>query len=266
MTGKPDDTLNNLLRQWHERNTSAEAELERLHRRISRSIENARFLDLPSEPPQRSLRAIRAGWWFALGSAATVLLMLGLRPSSQSPQPVTALHEPSQALPPEVQFPASQLAEKARLLAGMEEAFNGRLAWVAEHGRQVELGLLPDTARLPRDARSLAVRLIVLARQGKDSAWRPIWQADAIARDEEIVDLTAESVGDGSLRVWMHPLPDGAIAVDTDLAVNGLLPVRSSFSGVQHSGTPQRVFSSQSEDAEFQIYQIVAALPGGKGL
>ena len=65
-----------------------------------------------------------------------------------------------------------------------------------------------------------------------------------LARDEEIVDLTAESVRDGSLRVWMHPLPDGEIAVDTDLAVNGLLPLRSSFSSIQHNGTPQRVFSS----------------------
>ncbi len=266
MTGKPDDTLNNLLRQWHERNTSAEAELEHSTAAFRGASRTPGFWTCPASRPNDRCGQSGRGGGLRLGSAATVLLMLGLRPSSQSPQPVTALHEPSQALPPEVQFPASQLAEKARLLAGMEEAFNGRLAWVAEHGRQVELGLLPDTARLPRDARSLAVRLIVLARQGKDSAWRPIWQADAIARDEEIVDLTAESVGDGSLRVWMHPLPDGAIAVDTDLAVNGLLPVRSSFSGVQHSGTPQRVFSSQSEDAEFQIYQIVAALPGGKGL
>jgi hypothetical protein len=45
-----------------------------------------------------------------------------------------------------VHFPDSQLAEKAHLLSGMEETFNGRLAWVAEHSGQVELGLLPDTA------------------------------------------------------------------------------------------------------------------------
>ena len=136
----------------------------------------------------------------------------------------------------------------------MEETFNGRLAWLAEHGGRVELGLVPETERSTSDAKSLAVRVVVLARQNGKSAWEPVWQADAIARDDAIVDLPADSGRDGSLRLWMHALPDG------DLAVSGARPVRSKFSSVQQGGVPQKVYSVKNADREYQVYQTVALL------
>ena len=40
----------------------------------------------------------------------------------------------------------------------------------------------------------------------------------------------------------------------------GATCVRSSFSGIQQTGVPQRVFDSQTDDAEYQVYQTVAPL------
>ena len=36
--------------------------------------------------------------------------------------------------------------------------------------------------------------------------------------------------------------------------------VRSTFSGVQQGGVPQRVFALQNEDWEYQVYQTAALL------
>jgi hypothetical protein len=259
MRDKSEDSLDRLLRQWNEQNAPTVAELERLRERIGKSVGEASFLEVRSEPAQHSSQALRAGLWFILGAAAAVVLMLSLRMGGSSPTP-TVGGEQAQSAPSVAQLPESQLKEKAQLLAGMEETFNGQLAWVAEHAGHVELGLLPDATRQSRDARPLALRLVVVARQGADSAWRPIWQADAIARDEEIVDLPAASGRDGSLRLWMHVLPDGAIAVDADLALGGAVPLRSTFSGLQRGGVPQRVFSLQNNETEYQVYQTVALL------
>ena len=100
------------------------------------------------------------------------------------------------------------------------------------------MGLLPDSVSGTRRSAPLAVRVVVLARARSGAAWKPIWQADVIAQAEEVVDLAAESVRDGSLRLWMHVLPDGAIAVDADLALKGAACLQSSFSGIQQTGVP----------------------------
>ena len=212
---------------------------------------------------------------FALGAAVTLAVLVTLHtregqhphgtvagsPANGVPASNTATSNRSASdLPQSVFIGQSELAEKAKLLAGMQELFAGRLAWVGEAGREVQVGLLPDAVSGGRESRPLTVRVVVLARTNGDSAWRPIWQADVIAQNDELVDLPAESTRDGSLQLWMHALPDGAIAVDANLALKGAACVRSAFSGIQQTGVPQRVFDSQTDGAEYEVYQTVAPL------
>ena len=266
MINNKQDPLGNLLRQWAEQNTPAEADIQRLRKRVTQAVHDERFLDMPPPqilPPRR--RAPGFSLCFALGAAVAVLLVLVLRPVSEQSRPVAVQQEvvaahddPSQFLAL-VQFQQSQLAEKARLLAGMEEMFNGRLAWIAEHDRAVELGILPDAIGA-RETKPMVVRVVVLARASGETGWKPIWQTEVISQDEEVVELAAEGPQDGTLRLWMHSLPDGAIAVDVHLALKGGTCVRSEFSGIQRTGIPQRIFGSQTEDVEYQVYQTVALL------
>ena len=209
-------------------------------------------------PARRRLRGPAIG--FALGAAAALLFAFIWQAGSREHLPETPRSGLAEAVPESVSFAQSELAEKSRLLAGMQDVFAGRLAWIGETGREVQLGMLPDAASAVRGSRPLAVRVVVLARKNGVSAWKPIWRADVIAQEEQVVDLVAESVRDGKLRLWLHSLPDGAVAVDANLALDGTRPVRSSFSGIQQSGVPQRVFSSQGDDAEYQVYQTVASL------
>ena len=240
---------------------AAEADAERLGHRVAQAVGGEAFLELPP-PPAGPPGRRRWNWalWFALGAAAAVMLMVAWRTGDGQHSRAALPGGLAGDVPPSVFFAQSELAEKARLLAGMQDVFAGRLAWVGEAGREVQLGLLPDAAAGARGSVPLAVRVVVLARTSGDSAWKPIWQADVIAQDDELVDLAAESVRDGRLQLWMHALPDGAIAVDANLALQGATCVRSSFSGIQRTGVPQRVFGSQTEDAEYQVYQTVAPL------
>jgi hypothetical protein len=262
MTDVNQDSLSDLLRQWAERHTPAEADVERLRHRVAQAVRSDALLDLPS-PPVILFRC--RGWgralWFALGAAAaTLVFMVVLRIADKEHSQEALRGGLADDVPASVGFAQPELAEKARLLAGMQDVFAGRLAWIGEAGREVQLGLLPDAASVARGSAPLAVRVVVLARKSGVSGWKPIWRADVIAQDEEVVDLAAESARDGTLRLWMHALPDGAIAVDANLALRGALGVRSSFSGIQRTGVPQRVFSSQTEDVEYQVYQTVAPL------
>jgi len=254
------DPLGVLLRQWADRNAPPEADAERLRRQVAQSVGAEAFLDLP--PPAASRR--RTWGWafgFALGAAVAVLAVVALRTGERHDSPQAPGGSLADDVPAGVCFVQSELVEKVALLSAMQDVFAGRLAWIGEAGREVQLGLLPDAVSAPRSSAPLVVRVVVLARKSNTSGWRPVWQADVIAQDEEVVDLAAEGVHDGNLRLWMRTLPDGAIAVDADLAWKGAARLRSSFSGIQRTGVPQRVFSSESDEGEYQVYQTVARLP-----
>ena len=255
------EPLDELLRQWAGRQAPTAAEVDRLHRRVAQAVPGDVRLDLP---PLRVMPARSRVWgWglsFVLGVAVAIVVMVVLRGGGGPPSPVATLGGLAAEVPAGVFFAPSELAEKARLLAGMQDLFAGRLAWVGEAGREVQLGLLPDAVPGARGPAPLVVRVVVLVRKSGARNWEPIWQADVIAQDEEVVDLTADGARNGSLQVWMHTLPDGAIAVDANLALKDAACVRSLFSGIQRTGVPQRIFCSQTADAEYQVYQTVAPL------
>jgi hypothetical protein len=262
MSNEPQDPLSRLLRRWADRRAPDEAEAERLRARVTAALRDAAFLDLPPVSPMRPRSSARARLaWFALGAAAAGLIAW-LLPHAAVDRPTIAVREDApEPLPTLARFQQSQLTEKARLLAGLEELFNGRLAWMAEDGRQVHLGLLADAVGAPRNAKPLAVRVVVLERRAGDEQWKRVWGADLVTHNEQLVELTSKGADGAVLRMWTQCLPDGMIAVDADLALDGDLPVRSSSSGIQQGGVPQRVFSLQSGDLEYQVYQTIATLP-----
>ena len=126
---------------------------------------------------------------------------------------------------------------------------------------------MPDAP--PARGTALAVRIVVLSRRAGNAAWTPVWQSDVVTRDEQVVDVAAGPDGTGRLRLWTHPLPDGAIAVDGELALAAAdTPVAASFSGVQRPGEPQRVTGRRTDDVEWQVIQTVVPIgssAAGKG-
>ncbi len=193
--------------------------------------------------------------WFAAGLAAAVAVAWFAWP---------ARHDDAAAdWPPSVRFAARQLAEKTAVVAGMEATFGTGLAWIAEHDRRVDVGLAPADAV---GGGRVAVRIVVLTRQAGETRWRPAWQSDVVARDEQLVDVAAGPGGGGRLRLWTHALPDGAFAIDGELRLaHAAVPLAAAYGGVQRPGEPRRVTGNRTGDVEWQVIQTVVPLPPGGG-
>jgi hypothetical protein len=258
----PSDPLDDLLRHWAEQPSRDGSQTAALQDRVTAALRDATFLDLPAVPASSGKAGARSRlWWFAAGAAAAMLLAWGLPWTHRTPATTVAREERAET-PPLVRLPSSQLIAKARLLAAAEELFDGRLAWMAEDGRDVQLGLT-DAATSSPSADPILVRMVVLVRKSGGKDWKPVWEADLVTRDEQLVELVPRESQRSRLRLWTYTLPDGQIAVDSDLALAGALPIHSASSGVQQGGVPREVFSLRNDDAEYRVYQTVAVLPKG---
>ena len=56
-------------------------------------------------------------------------------------------------------------------------------------------------------------------------------------------------------------MPDGMIAVDTSFDLESPQAAGSSYSGVQQPSVPQWIFTLKTDEAEYRVFQTVAALP-----
>lgn len=242
------------LREWRRRrDVAADAA-----GRVSRIAAAVRAADVAASHP------VVAGpdrWrertgWFAAGLAAAAMVACVAWRNGASDEGAN--------WPPSVRFAAADIAARAEVLAGMEQTFAGRLAWVAEHDQTVAVGLADRAVA----AAPVAVRIVVLTRRGAAARWEPAWQTDVVVRDEQVVDVAAGAHGDGRLKLWAHCLPDGAIAVDGELTLaSHAVPLRAAYGGVQKAGLPCRVTGDRAADVdvEWQVIQTVVPLRPATG-
>jgi hypothetical protein len=261
-TEKPSD-LGQLLRDWAERMQSSER-IEDLRTRILASWQAEQSAG-PAERPRASAPAPRwalrrpAAWVGTAAAAAAVLAVcvtLALRPWERG-----GPTGPEEPLPPQFAWlERSQLAEKAVLLREMDRLFDHRLEWIGETDGRVLMELRQD-AEAPRAA-GVAVRLVVVRRQGAGEDWTPVWAIDLVARQEEVVRLTPETADlpkGAELALWAYPVGGEMIAVDCELSL-AELPIDASHSGVQPSGVPVAVDSVRQGGVEYRVFQTVAIL------
>jgi|694.fasta_scaffold25570_6 hypothetical protein len=248
--GRSDAAIDAVLRGWRRRQDDAADAAGR----IGRIAAAVRAADMTSAGTVVAVPSVRWGertGWFAAGLAVAALVACV----------VWSVGRPDAAVdwPPSVRFAAADLAARSEVLAGMEQTFAGRLAWLAEHDDTVAVGLATDA--VAPAGQPVAVRLVVLARRGAAAEWEPVWQTDLVVRDEQVVDVAAGSHGDGRLRLWAHCLPDGAVAVDGELTLAArAVPLRASYGGVQKPGLPRRVTGDRAADVEWQVIQTVVPL------
>ncbi len=242
------DPLASRLRDWRRRQDAARDQAA-LAARIRAAIRTAAAIG-PVLGVQPRGRWSERATWFTAGLAAALAIAWFAWPARQD--------DTGADWSPSVRFAAGQLAEKAAVVEGMEATFGDGLAWIAEHDCRVDVGLVPGGAG---GGGPVAVRIVVLMRRAGEAAWRPAWQTDVVARDEQLVDVAAGPGGTGRLRLWAHALPDGAFAIDGELTLaEAAVPLEASYSGVQQPGEPRRVSGDRTSDVEWQIIQTVEPL------
>jgi hypothetical protein len=267
---RSDTGLDELLRRWADSRRES-GDLKRLQAQILATCREQAGDDGVGQPqPSADVGRgpQRRGWsavWFAAGAiAATVVALccyslLGPRPDGPNG---------AGPLPPElVVLQESELAEKVVLANEMDKLFGDRFQWIGETADRVllEVGESDTTSDAdgPRSAR-LAVRVIAVRRGADEEKWTPIWAADLVTRQEQVVRLTPDPVGspDGAdFSLWAYALDDDTIVVDSELSL-GEVSLSSTFNGVQRSGVPVTMHTVQQDAVQYCVFQTVVILDG----
>ena len=275
-----DKQLDALLGQWADQSASPGG-LDDLHARIVSEL-----LESPSDETQLNGHATqlvgsaarhamagyshRRGWrpdrWaagFAVGSAMMLLISVGVFWFAVQDQSSV----PSVDLPPDYAWLRDeQIQNKEVLLTEMENMFDSQLAWLAETGDRVEFGLDRssggDVEQLPSDATRLAVRVVVERRPQGSEDWQLAWALDVVSRSEEIVRVAPRDADGNELRLWTYQLPDGLIAIDSDLQLAGRDQFQATTSGIQQDRQPVQILTTRDKGTEYRVFQTVAVLDG----
>lgn len=271
---RDDEHLDKLLTDW-DRQSTTEDRLDGLHQQILAEAVETQSGAPNDEPVSRRVLERRTGfgagqcvrfehrsWMAQLVVTVTVMLLLslGVFLSSGLLQPTTVTHTD---VPPEFAWlNDEQLQNKAALLAEMESMFDGQLAWVAEDGERVELGL--DNSPLFSSSESakdrVAIRLVVVRRDNSAAGWQVAWAMDVSSRQEEMVRVASTEQSDNALQLWSYKLPDGLIAVDCNLQLAGDVELDAKTSTLCRDGQPQQILETRRAGTEYRVFQTVALL------
>lgn len=263
-----DEKLDALLNQWSDRCVSSER-LVNLQKRIVSSLQETKSVataDMASQESRRDTqhRVARNQWAsrFAVGTVVMMLLTVGfVLPQWGSSVVATT----SEAAPEYAWLQEEQIQDMSVLYAEMESLFDQQLAWMAETGDRLEFGLdrstSDHTVRM-KDPGRLTVRVIVEHRPQGSAVWHLAWAMDVVARNEEIVCVNPKKVNGQELQIWTYRLPDGAIAVESMLQLDGTSPFRAQASGLHQNTKPLKVVTAQDNGTEYRVFQTVAVLDG----
>jgi hypothetical protein len=108
---------------------------------------------------------------------------------------------------------------------------------------------------------------MVLERTAGEETWRRTWKADVIVRGQEMAEVATNGDGKHKLMLWVYPMEDGRLLVDTDMALAGSLKLATRESTLMISGEPAEIASMRRGDTEYRVLQTVSMLakPGAAG-
>ena len=249
------DGLDNLLQGWASRRAADDARIAGLQERIKTSVRRQDRLSVA--PPRIAWRwgvlprLAYAG--FGAAVAALVIAVVAGRPST----------------PPSVQaaglagISESQTRVFGSLFGEADRLFGDHLRWIAQSDRDVNLGVDAASSDVSSQGGPLVVRVTVVARSVGEDTWREVWDAHVMARAEDRIELAPDPDTGNRLTLWIYPLADGHVAMDSRLHMDSPIHVRSESSEVLQEGKPFRVLALTEGETEYRVYQTVVALPEG---
>lgn len=245
-----------VLKKWAERNTASGNRLDSIADRIRTEVARTR---LDSEPCVRVV--VPFLWKLAyagMGAVLSIAILLVASHLSVGPEAPTFCGKSAGKF-----FPISerQVQNVAQLFSEMEHLFARRLQWIVLYNGEMGIGVESEQKNAIHETPPAFVKLTVLSRKDGDPGWQPAWNVDVIVRGEEIVEVAPDSKTGDKITLWVCPLVDGKIAVDTTLSIVAPVELTSRIDTVVRQGEPREVFSVRSGDTRYCVVQTVQMLP-----
>lgn len=270
-----DEKLNGLLQTWSDANTADETRLESLHQRIISSMGDVSPMDESSRASRQGMRTSdigrRVAWeklsMIAMSAAAVLLLVLVVaslfRQNETTPQSAKRVEQRGlvEGMPHKLAWISEeQMADKRALLDELSRVFDNRLTWVAEVGDQVRLGPVNEDQQADAATRPLAIRVVLIRKTERDPVGTSLWEIDLLTHNEQVVRVKPSDRSMPDLSLWAFVLPDGNVAIDTDLSLPQVEEIRPKTSTVQTPGKPNVVYTHKDDQGEYVMYQMVSTL------
>ncbi len=248
------DKLNTILQKWATGKERSKEDLRLLAMRISAEASRQRLL--ASEEIRSAQMSFRAKFAYAASLAAAVIFLFYF--IRYMPSPTGGSADDFASVP--VGITGKQMEGGWKLFGEMERMFTDQLRWVAQSNGDVDLGVEPIPGGPAKDSAPMQYRLTVVSRKSGEKAWRPAWSMDVLLHREELVEIAPGCHDKNKLDLWVYPLADGKVAVDTGLSLDTPMRVASRTSSLMDLGKPAEVLEMRSGDVEYRVFQTVVLL------
>lgn len=255
------DHLDKLLEQWAAQHATDEGHARVLAERIvdELSRDGSPNLNVTAARPGRTVPP-RKYLYPALAASVALMIFAGALFVRYGGRPPTVLPGDDTAARAAI-VPPSDIEAGGRLFREMGDLFSDELRWVAESDSKVRLGIHQVSGGRIAGAAPLLIRVLVLQRGRGETSWRTLLATDVLTRSQELVEVAADPTADNRLALWTHVLPDGKVAVDSNIRLTSPIRACVNATNILSPGKPARLFSLQTEDAEYHIFQVVIPLP-----
>ena len=249
-------SVDSKLREWAARRQASQAHLDSLATRTVTEAARRRFVAIEPMPAGSQFLA-RLGYALTGAIVAGLVIVFGL----QRGAPGLAGDEAGGALRQAVPTPG-QISTIARLYAETVRLFPRRLRWIAQSNGDMGLGVEATEESWIADAPPMLVRLVIVSRTGRDTAWRPVWSTDVVLRGEDMAEIAPNRNAANKVALWVYPLQNGKVAVDTAVELDKPLRFASRQSAVVTAGQPTPVATVRLGDVEYRLIQTVERMNG----
>lgn len=249
-----DTNMDRILKEWAEARRPADDRLGRLANRIRGEIVACRYAqDAGTVPARLGLLLSRAAY-VAMGFIlALTLAMVWVRhmPGAGEVASLAAIS-------------AQRAATGGELFAEMERLFAQDFRWMAESGGDLGIGVEALPGGAGRQTVPALVRLTLVTRAEGQKTWRLVWKTDVIVQGEDRVEISPNHATDNRVALWVCPLDDGKVAVDSVVCLKAPIQIGGRLGTVVSQGVPVEVMTGRSAGTEYRVFQTTTMLKRGQ--
>lgn len=255
--GRMKTDIDGLLKDWSARHSRGQEHLDHIAGRIAVDVARQRSIALPA-PVATGIPLWGKLAYGGLGACLAILVMAGGAWYFKTPAtPGTGTSLAALALPS-----ASQRGSLQQLFAETSRLFPSQLRWIVQSNGEVALGVDSEGTGQDSNAPAMLVRLVLVKRAAGETTWKQAWTTDVVMRGEDRVEIAPNRKGHNKVTLWLFPVENGKVAVDTSIAIDHPLRVSGRIDTVIGMGVPAEVAACRKNGADYKLLQTVEPLNG----